>query len=185
MARLTNPDRVKIWNAFFFDAWQEAKAVHERKNGPSRKLFGSRQLVLDEDQRSVLFLLAYCTLAIEARANHLIDELVEKEKITDEESEAAQKLSAGAKWFLLPRLAGSRKKLSSKKAPHQAVAEICARRNALVHVNFAKLNKHLPPPGKMLSLFRDFVRAMEDMNVVLGRTRRHRSRVQSLGDFAK
>ena len=115
MARATNPDRVKIWNAFFFDAWQEAKAVHERKNGPSTKQFGTRQLVLDEDQRSVLFLLAYCTLAIEARANHLIDEWFEKGRLRYEESEAAQRLAPNAKWFLLPRLAGSRKRLSSRK----------------------------------------------------------------------
>ena len=61
--------------------------------------------------------------------------------------------------------------------------QICARRNALVHVHFGKLSKQLPTPGEMLALFKGFVEAIEDMNVLLRDARRPRKRVTRLTQF--
>jgi hypothetical protein len=138
---------------------------------------------LSEDEHSRLFLLAYCTFAVEARANHLIDELVEKGRLAEEEAESLQRLPPDKKWFLLPRLAGSRRRLQRNRMPHQAVAEICARRNVLFHVNFRRLNEGLPDSGKMLALFREFMVAMDDMNLLLRRVRRPRRLVLDIGSF--
>ena len=84
-------------------------------------------LQLSDDETSRLILLIYCTLAIEARANHLIDELVERGRLSESESTAVQRLSADAKWFMLPKLAGVRKRLDPARPPHQAIVELCAR----------------------------------------------------------
>ena len=127
--------------------------------------------------------MAFCTLAIEARANHLIDKLLDDNRISRAESVAAQRIAPEQKWFLLPKLAGRRRRLPDNAGPHQAVKEICTRRNALVHVDFGKLSEQLPAPRKMLSLFRGFVQAMEDMNVLMRDTRGPRKRVTRLAEF--
>jgi hypothetical protein len=120
-------------------------------------------------------------LAIEARANHHIEECVEKKQVTQQEAAAAQRLAPLAKWILLPRLAGRRRRIVPEKPPHNAVAKICARRNALVHVNFDRLKRTLPSKREVLSWFDGFVAAMEDMNVVLNRVRRPRQSVLRIG----
>ena len=182
MPRAANPERVKIWNAFFCRAWDDACIIADSQGKkPSRKL--RPKLILTADEAASLHLLVACTLAIEARSSHLIDELVEKRRIGDEEAERLQRLSVDAKWFLLPQLWGRRKRLRRDKAPHQAIAEVCALRNDLFHVNFAKLRARLPNNGKMLSLFVGVVAAVEDLNVVLGRTRRPRRNVLDTARF--
>jgi hypothetical protein len=130
-----------------------------------------------------LVALIHCTLAVEARANHLVDELVERGRLTEVEANAVQRLQPAQKWFLLPRLWGAKGKLRSDRAPHQAIAEICSRRNALVHVNFRRLKDKLPDSKRMLKLYEQFVDAIADMNVVLGRTRRVQKRLTRLGRF--
>jgi hypothetical protein len=182
MTLLPNVDRVRIWNTLFRQAWSEALAIARRSHKTPKKSF-SPPSVLSDDEESRLVLLAFCTLAVEARTNHLIDELVEKGRLTKEEAGSVQRLPADTKWFLLPKLAGVKKRLNRGRRPHQAVAEICARRNVIFHVNFRRLNEGLPESGKMLSLFRDFVEAMEDMNVVLKRVKRPRRRVLDIGRF--
>jgi hypothetical protein len=73
---LSNPDRVKIWNSFFHQARAEARSL---SGGPAVDAgFEPRGGRLSNEQQSILTLLALCTLAVEARANHLIIELTEK-----------------------------------------------------------------------------------------------------------
>ena len=182
MPPLLNPDRVRFWNALFGKASAEASVIAQR-SGKAQKRNHRPKLQLSDDETSRLILLIYCTLAIEARANHLIDELVERGRLSESESTAVQRLSAEAKWFMLPKLAGVRKRLDPARPPHQAIVELCALRNALFHVNFKRIQDRLPPAGKMLSLFSGFVAAMEDLNVVLGRSTRPRRAVLELGDF--
>lgn len=182
MTLLPNHDRVRFWNALFGQAWIEANTLAQGVNKkPKRRPTGKQNL--SDDERSRLLLLAYCTLAIEARTNHLIDELVEKGRLSEAEAASLQRLSAGVKWFLLPKLAGVRKRLDPSVYPHQAIAEICASRNVLVHINFRRLSEALPSSGKMLSLFQGFVAGMEDLNVVLKRVRRARRKVIDIGVF--
>jgi hypothetical protein len=175
----TNPDRVKVWNSFFHQARAEAMRLDAGEaplGGFSPE--GGR---LTDEQQMVLTVLALCTLAIEARTNHLIIELAEKGRLSQVESEAAQRLPPLEKWVLLPRFAGRKGRVQTDRNPHQAVAEICNRRNALAHVHFDKLTKHLPDKAKMLHLFHGFVEAMEDMNVLLGRHTKPHKTVLELG----
>ncbi len=175
---MKNPDRVKIWNSFFHQA--RAQAIRLKAGDRPRAGFEPLGGRLTDEQQSVLTLLALCTLAIEARANHLIRELEEKRKISGDQADAAQRLPPLQKWVLLPRIAGRRARIDTGRFPHQAVAEICRRRNALIHVDFDKVTSSLPAKAKALSLYRGFVEAMEDMNVRLGRARRARKRVLAL-----
>jgi hypothetical protein len=185
MATLRPAERTRIWNGFFQLAWTEAKCLFEVKNAcHSRGTFAPRGGTLNEEQRRVLGTLVFCTLAIEARANHLIQKLLDDRRISEAEADAAQRIATEQKWFILPKLAGRRRRLRADAGPHQSIKEICTRRNALVHVDFARLSNQLPDPGKMLSLFNGFVQAIEDMNVLLGDARRPRKRVMRLGRFA-
>lgn len=181
---LNTPDRVRLWNSFFYLAWQNAKGLFEIQNScTSSARFAPKGGMLNNKQRATLATVAFCTLAIEARANHCIQKLLEDRRITERECEAAQRLSPEAKWFLLPKLAGRRRALRSDSGPHQVVSQICGLRNDLVHVNFAKLSNKLPQPSAMLSWFDRLVEAFEDMNVVLRDARRPRRRVRRVGTF--
>ncbi len=185
MARLTPANRTRIWNSFFHLAWTEAKCLFEAKNRcQSIGTFAPRGGMLSQEQQAVLATLVFCTLSVEARANHLIEKLVDDNRISEAEADAARRVATEQKWFLLPKLAGRRRRLRADAGPHQSVKEICTRRNALVHVDFVRLSDQLPDAGKMLSLFNGFVHAMEDMNVLLRDARRLRKRVTRLGKFA-
>ena len=178
---MINTDRVKIWNSFFHQSRIEVIRLKESTSAKVKfDLEGGR---LTDEQQSILTVLALCTLAIEARANHLILEQAEKGRISEAQANAAQRLPPLEKWILLPRFAGKRTLIRTDTNPHQAIAEICKRRNALVHVNFDKLTKYLPNKTKTISLFKEFVIAMEDMNVKLNRISRPRKGVLKLADF--
>jgi len=171
MTLLPKDDRIRIWNALFRQAWNEACNI-AKTTGKIPKTLGFVLVYFYQIKNSHAFYF------------YLIDELVEKGRLDEREAVSVQRLSADAKWFLLPKIAGVKKRLSRDSSPHQAVAEICAHRNVLSHVNFHRLKDGLPNAGKMLALFRDFVVAMEDMNVLLRRVRRRRKRVLDIGFFS-
>jgi hypothetical protein len=184
MARISAVDRVKIWNSFFSLARRDAKSVFELRHkcktaGGFNPLGGT----LGEEPTAVLGALLFCALAVEARANHLIEKLFEEGKLTRKEAEAASFLSPDRKWFLLPRLAGRRRSLRADVYPHKAIVEICSLRNALVHVQSDRLSAQLPQPDTLLMLFEHFVAAMDDLNGVLGKSRGARKRVRDMGRF--
>lgn len=182
MSAVTN--RVKIWNTFFKLAWSEAKSLYETSHGKKNaKKFNPLGGTVPEQEFHTLATLALCCLAIEARANHLIEEMLEEGKASKDEAEAARRLRTRDKWFFLPKLAGTRKKLDSNKRPHQSIAQICALRNYLIHVNYDQLKRKLPKPNTMLSYFKGFVEAMDDMNVVLKPVRKPRQKVLKIGSF--
>jgi len=178
-------ERVKIWNTFFKLARKEAESLHEASTGKeSSKIDHFLGGTLPDEEFHAFATLVLCNLAIEARANHLIDELEEKGKITEDVAQAARWLrNTEHKWFLLPKLAGKRKRLDSSKGPHQAIRQICDLRNTLLHVNYPRLKRKLPKPDTTLSYFSRFVEAVEDMNVVLGRTKKARKKVLNIGRF--
>jgi len=184
---MTDPsDRVAIWNSFFKLAWQESKQIFEIDKGCQCKdIFDPLGGTLPDDQFHVLAAVVLCNLAIEARANHLIEELIEDKKITVDVGEAARWLPTKQKWFILPALAGIKADISSSAGPHQAVAQLCDLRNDFLHVNYKGMMERLPTPNTLVSYFQRFVEAMEDMNVVLGRNRPNgpRPQVLKMGKF--
>lgn len=183
-AMLNAADRVRLWNSFFYLAWQNAKELFEIQHDcKTSHRFKPKGGMLEDKRRTVLSTVAFSTLAIEARANHIIQKLYEAGRITETESYAAQRLSPEAKWFLLPKLAGRRRALKAGTGPHQAVRQICGLRNDLVHVKFGELSKKLPDAGAMLSWFERLIEAFEDMNVILRETRHQRRRVREITRF--
>jgi hypothetical protein len=162
--------RVPIWNSFFQLAWSEAKYCFEiSHNCTSGSIFEPVDGgTLPPHQHHALAAITLCALAIEARANHLIDELAEQ-GLSKDTAQAAKWLPPKEKWFLLPALAGKGAQLSAARAPHQAIAQICDLRNMIMHVKFDEIDRKLPAVGTIESYFKGFVEAMEDMNVVLGR----------------
>lgn len=176
--------RVPIWNSYFKLAWDQAKAVHEQATGVrSTAAFVPLGGTLSDGEPEVLAAVVLCALAIEARTNHLIDELVENDAISNDTGQAARWLPPKEKWFLIPALSGRPTQLDSATGPHQAVAQVCDLRNDLLHVNYDGLSKRLPSKETMLSYFRRVVEAFEDMNVVLGRIDEPRQEVLRLGSF--
>lgn len=171
---------VKVWNTFFKIAREQAVFTKKSQNNewsdPGHTFSGG---TLDDSKMHSLAVVACCLLALQARTSHLIEELREKNKLTPMQARAALHLPIQEQWALLPKLARRHKRtdISFDKAPHQAVAELAQLRNDLFRINYDKLLGNLPPPGKALSLFNEFVYAMEDMNVILGRHKRHHKRV--------
>jgi len=184
MGKLAAPDRVKVWNTFFKLARDEAKIVFEKdSNAICRKSFKPPGGFLGDEDFHILATLTLCNLAIEARANHLIDELLEKDILSKDEANAAQHLPPQNKWALLPRLAGKRTKIDFSKPPHSAISQICALRNDLMHVRYFNIKKKLPKAKTLLSYFNNFVLGMEDMNVILKRINKPRKAVVNIGSF--
>jgi len=111
--------------------------------------------------------MASCVSAVEARCNHMIAELVERERLSAVQAKSLERLSARNKWFLLPRFAEKPTSFDPSRWPHQAIAEICSSRNDLVHVNYEGLEEGIFDAKKALRLFRGFVEAMAEMNSVI------------------
>ena len=176
--------RVTIWNSFFKLAWQEAKCVFEHsRQCTSSDTFAPSGGTLGDEASHVLAALVFCVFSIEARANHLIEELREDGTITADLADAAHWLPPKQKWFLLPALAQKPNRLTATSGPHQAVAQLCDLRNDLMHVRYDRLAEKLPTSQTALSYFARFVEAMEDMNVVLGRHENPLPEVLKIGQF--
>lgn len=166
-------ERVKVWNTFFKLARDEATSLKKLQNPNwvrQRHFFAGS--TLDKEKTGSLALVAWCLLAVEAREAHLIEELKDKGKLTKQEASAFHFIGIKEQWALLPKLAGRRTVISFDKSPHQAIAELASLRNDLFHVRYEDLVRKLPSTQTALSLFNNFVAAMEDMNVILGRHRK-------------
>jgi hypothetical protein len=72
--------RIPIWNSFFKLAWSEAKCCfeisHDCTSGSAFEPVDGG--ILPPEQHHALAAITLCALAIEARANHSIDELAEQ-----------------------------------------------------------------------------------------------------------
>ena len=179
-------DRVIVWNSFFALARGEAKKVFETsENCQTKDSWTPLGGTLPEEKVHILGTLVLCNIAIEARVNHLIEELLEEKHISKDVADAARHLSAKHKWFLLPALAGKSTTLDASAGPHQAIAELCDLRNACIHVSYDQLLKNLPTARKILSCFEGFVEAMEDLNVVLGRHTETNPAILRIGKFER
>ncbi|MCX5991031.1 MAG: hypothetical protein NTZ04_01670 [Chloroflexi bacterium] len=177
-------NRVKVWNTFFRLAREQAvsaKKLQDINWSDPGHVFGGG--TLDNERIHSLAVIAWCLLALEAREAHLIEELKDQGKLTPAQAKAAHFLGIQEQWALMPKLAGKSGKHNNirfDKPPHQAIAELASLRNDLFHVNYENLLKKLPTPQKAVSLFNQFVYAMEDMNVILRRHKKRHKRVLSI-----
>ena len=182
--QITAIERVQIWNTFFALIREQAGLLHQRESVTTLEVFDPRGMLPAEKARTLGTLLL-CALAIEARANHLLEELEETDRIKPGLSRAVRHLPIKGKWFLLPTLSGHPERTPSDDSPpHQAIAQICELRNHLLHVDFQGLKSKLPKPGAAVSYFNNFVAAMEDMNVILDRIDAPRQEVLARGSFS-
>jgi len=163
-------ERVKVWNTFFKFARDEAASLKRLQNptwvAKHHTFLGG---TLDDEKMRSLAVVAWCYLALEARVSHLIEELKDNHVLSTHEASAVHFLRTKEKWALLPKLAGKSMTVSFDRPPHQAIAELSSLRNHLFHVNYDRLVERLPSAQNAVKLFNEFVEAMEDMNVVLGR----------------
>jgi hypothetical protein len=186
MSATPKSGRVKIWNSFLSLARSSSQQVFELSHGcPARRVpFRPLGGTLGDEPTAVLASLVFCALAVEARTNHLIEKLVERQVLTRKEAQAASFLTPEQKWFLLPKLAGRRQRIRSDQYPHRAISDICKHRNALIHVQFDRIATRLPDAQQALSLFEHLVDAMDDMNSLLGHSRGPRKKVRAFGRFS-
>ena len=177
-------DRLQIWNSYFKLAWTATKAVFEADGSKTEDNFDTDPAPLPDQEHFILTSVLLTTLAIEARANHLIEDLVEQGKVPATVARAVQWLPTADKWFAIPDLLGG-PPLPDDNGPHQSIRQLGSLRNDLMHANYARLGKKLPKRGAVLTCFENFVAAMEDMNVRLGKGGRTEARpaVLRLGRF--
>lgn len=163
-------ERIEIWNTFFKLARDEAISLRELQDpnwkAPPHSFLGG---ILGNAEVRSPAIVAWCYLAVEARVNHLTAELRDNGLLTVKEAKAVSFLKTEEKWALLPKLAGKNTTINFNQPPHQAVTQLCSLRNDLFHVNYERLLRKLPRPRTAMSLFNNFVEAMEDMKVILGR----------------
>jgi hypothetical protein len=74
-------DRVAIWNSYFKMAWSATRVVFESDGSKAANTFATDPPPLSDDEHGRLAAVLLSTLAIEARANHLIDDLIEQQKL--------------------------------------------------------------------------------------------------------
>ena len=165
---LNAANRVKVWNTFFKLAREQAILLKKLQNPSWIDRVHSLSGGTLHDQKTLsLAVIAWCSLALEAREAHLIEELKDQGKLTPEQAKAVHFLGIQEQWALIPKLAGKRAVISFKSAPHQSICELASLRNKLFHVKYERLVQDLPPGQKAVSLFNQFVYAMEGMNVIL------------------
>ncbi len=102
-AMSTRQERVEIRNSFLHLARNSiVELVRAGNVGSSPRRSRAAGDRLSEQRERVLAALAFCTLAIEARINHLAYEEREANRITEKEFDAILHLPPQHKWFLLP-----------------------------------------------------------------------------------
>ena len=174
-------ERVKVWNTFFKLAREQAVSLDNNILGKSEvSSYSFKGGTLNKDEILSLQIVSWCILALQAREAHLIDELREQDKITAAEASALHHLGIKEQWDLLPKMAGFNNSIRYDRVPHQVIRELDGLRNNLFHVNYDKLVSVLPKGKKAVSIFNQFVVAMEDMNVILKRHRKPWKRVLAI-----
>jgi hypothetical protein len=165
-------DRARIWNSLFALAWSEASWIIERANGDRvSRAFDPPAGLLSEEDRHIVAAVLWCHAAMEARANHLVEELFEAGAISEDVARAARSLAPGDKWFLIPTLAGSQAWLNAASPPHRVIALLCDLRDDIVRLDDTALRERLPSAATMIGYVEEFVAALEDLNVILRRNR--------------
>jgi len=175
--------RVEVWNTFFMIAREQAINLNKAiNNEPIKRDFIPKGGILPDIEYFKLTTILMCYFAIESRINHLIMEFKEKKEISDTILKEFLNSNTKIKWQFLP-LYTKGEKISYKDNPHKAISEICKRRNGIVHVDYGKLENNLKKisPKKTLGLFKQFVHAMENMNVLLKRISKERKNVLKIG----
>lgn len=164
-------DRVKIWNSYLTEARKFADRLKNRLGNTDFPPVSLERGTLSEEEHYIIMTIIHSVLAAEARANHLLHELKEEGIIDKRLRDVVLKSNLETRWALLPKLAGKQHKLDYSHRPHQAIRELFKYRNQLIHVIFKKKDfiQKLPSKRKTISLYNDFVEAMEDMNVKLDR----------------
>jgi hypothetical protein len=164
-------ERVEVWNAFLSLAREQGVAIKKSlepewtdKLSPNLTFQAER---LSEDETRRLSLLTWCMLSIEARANHLIEERMQPQDKASSRLKKRHFENFEQKWIFLANSA--RQGIKLDKAPHNSVRKLQKLRNDIMHVDFEGVKERLPSAAECLDLFNDWIEAMEDMNVRLGR----------------
>jgi hypothetical protein len=121
---------------------------------------------LPAEAAAVANALVMLCIAIEARANHMIDEVAEDGKWRGKLSPDAVKRQHDfwQKWSRLPHNAGVGS--GYDKAKHRVVLEVFEYRDLLMHAKFDEA-KSLPGPKELVALYSRWIDAMDEMNCIV------------------
>lgn len=169
MSPVDAQDRVSVWNSFLLMSRIRAEGLFRISRAGAPEPTKERDPIggtLTNDQMEVAHELLLVAVMIEARANHLIDECVERFGLNAKAAEGAKRLNTEQKWLLLPQLAGRQSRIDPEKRPHNAVLWIFNYRNVLVHAKFEGF-RSLPAPSDVISHYSDVIRAIDAMNAIV------------------
>jgi hypothetical protein len=158
-------ERVNIWNSYFCESHNFAKKLKKSKKLDCPRLEGE---TLTLEQHYSLMTMVHLTLAVEARANHLLHELAEKGIISKTKRDEIRKVNGKERWALLPTLVG-KDKISYNDDPHDVIKEIFKFRNRFIHVRFHEdeFISDIPDKDKALHCYNRFIYAMANMNEII------------------
>lgn len=135
---------------------------------------------MDEKSANALAMLAFCCLAIEARVNHMTDEMVKDKRL---DPKAGRKLLKNKnfrqRWFGLAAQVGA--PLDKTKEPHKTIWKLFDIRDAIFHAKFDDLIAQLAKLTHY-KFFTEFVYAMDDYNAKLRRVPTN-PEVRRIGEF--
>jgi hypothetical protein len=172
---MKSEDRVIVWNSYFCEARNFAIKLNDG-DIPYCDLEGG---ILPFEKHYALMTMVHLALAIDARANHLLYKFEEEGKIDKNKREEIEHVTGEYRWKKLPTLIG-KKKINLDKPPHSAIKKIYEVRNDFIHLHYEEFIKKIPDKNNTCQYFNDFVDAMEDMNVILGREEPGRQYVKKL-----
>ena len=164
-------DRVMMWNSYLAEARNYAKKLEESGNVSGISDIPLEGDTLSPEDHYSLMTILHIALAIEARTNHYLHELEEREKVTRSERDALKWLNFKNRWVLLPRIARADEHVDFEVWPHLAISKIHKLRDKYFHVKFERneIVREIPKKNETLQLYNMFIEAQEGMNVVLGR----------------
>jgi len=168
-------ERVKIWNTFFKLARKSASELKKINNkswiDPDPYWEPRVGGTLGEEHTLKLSLLSWCILAAQARASHLIQECKDRDYISKDQADSFGKLNFKQQWLILSMI-GMIKTTNTydiKQYPFEVIKKLHKIRDGLFHVNLNNLKKELDgiESDEILRYFVDFVKAIDDMNVLI------------------
>jgi hypothetical protein len=196
---LKSEERAEVWNTYFILAREQALKLKNAKDRPLKTRIGGS--TLSEIDAYKLSTILMCNLAIEARINHLFleykEEIINIKKITSKTYDyILEHTNAITKWELLPSLVCGKEvyfDINDFRNGHQRVIkDLWDMRHKLIHVKYDELIKTLElDETKVMNYFKNFVEAMEWMNVYLERgderkrTKEPIQKVLDIGDLDK
>lgn len=170
MTNIENVDRVEIWNSYLSEAKRFAEKLKDCGDNDDPSYFTLKGGTLPAKEYYIMMTVIHSALSIEARTNHLLQELREKNEIGGKLFELVLYSKVKDKWRLLPELVNSPHNIDYDMTPHHAISTLFKLRNKFVHISFERDNIFQGlTKNNIIGYYNQWIEAMEEMNVILER----------------